>query len=574
MTSPTSVIVHTEKNRDVARINRHAHEVKGTLNINMCGKAQLKLNGILAAVLETSSSNSNKRKIQAAIGVNNDLAASIKNTKRCFQAGGYGMHCRANDNASYEEGNLKRCLLNGKDPSFYKGIHNFDKDMIEIYSRLNFERECSFASPPAASCDVTQEQSTPSHPVNTTPTYLIVGNKVFSISPPSSATYYSPKEIQTLLNRIDDEYGKYAKGSAVSYLLKNEYVPVRRSALYATMKKNLKDSSEWFNRGRPALVDAEAVAEHIMNMKDGPTNGNTMGSSFLHDLIKELHRKNCVEGQNMRACDVPKLNYNTIYRIANKVRASDKFSIFQNVSNKTDTRYAAENSQRSTIAYSLAVAVAHFVKAPFQKNFHTPYNEMTNGSKLMYDLVKSQHSPDTSLVNVIPQLVTTTDELTVFATVGRVANKEDYYITVKPEKGTRLPSSETRSTYTTTPQGDLHCRGVRIVINNTFSASGQVAPIAATIYGLSAKEMPGGDDIVAIPIPGLVRGADQNNNDKTEGLLVFVRGNVDVENRTFSSDDQDKNLYSKDARIAKLYRERVYYPFIERLRKWLGHTTI
>jgi hypothetical protein len=575
----TSVTQQHEQNRDIARINRHAHEVKGTLNINMCKSAQLKLSTILVEALGASSPNAKKRKLEEAISVNNDLATSIINSKRNFQDGGHEMRRRANDNASYEQGNLNRCILNGKDPASYKGIENFDHDMIQVYSRLNFGRPCSFPSPPISGAPPSSPDSTsspttkPSLPVlqNTIPIYTVVGKKVLDITPPSVAIYYSPHEIKTLLKRIEDEHGKYTKGSAVAFVLKNEYVPVKKSAFYDKMKKDTNENTEWFQIGRPALINAEEVAEYIVNMKDGPTNGNTMAASFLYDLIKRLYHKNCVEEHGMKECDVKELSNNTIYRVANKVRASDKFNIFKNVSNKTDTRYAAENSERSTIAYSLAVAVSHFIKAPFRKDCHTPYNDMTKGSKLMFDLVKSQHPPGTSLVNALPQLITTTDELTVFATVGKVSNKEDYYITIKPERGTTLPSSQTRSNYTTTPQGDLHCRGVRIVINNTFSASGQVAPIAATIYGLSPKEMPGGDDIVAIPIPGLVRGADQNN-DETKGLLVFVRGNVDVEKETFTSDDQDKQVFSKDAQIAKLYRQHIYYPFIERQRKWLGHT--
>ena len=87
--------------------------------------------------------------------------------------------------------------------------------------------------------------------------------------------------------------------------------------------------------------------------------------------------------------------------------------------------------------------------------------------------------------------------------------------------------------------------------------------------------MPCNDDIVFVPIPSLMRGADQNNADDTNGLIMFVRGNVDVDNETFTQDenddDEDKQPFSKDACIAKLYREHIYYPFIERQRKWLGH---
>ena len=135
MTSPTSVSTfQVEHNRDFARINRHAHEVKGTLNINMCKDAQVQLDTILVAALNCSSPNSKKRKIEDAIGVNKDLGISIVNSKRYFQSGGFEMRTRANDNASYETSNLRRCILNGKSPKTYQGIQNFDAEMIGVYT--------------------------------------------------------------------------------------------------------------------------------------------------------------------------------------------------------------------------------------------------------------------------------------------------------------------------------------------------------------------------------------------------------------------------------------------------------
>ena len=56
---------------------------------------------------------------------------------------------------------------------------------------------------------------------------------------------------------------------------------------------------------------------------------------------------------------------------------------------------------------------------------------------------------------------------------------------------------------------------------------------------------------------------------------MFVRGNVDVDNETFTQDeeddDQDKQRFPKDAHIAQLYREHIYFPFNRKTKKWLGH---
>ena len=58
--------------------------------------------------------------------------------------------------------------------------------------------------------------------------------------------------------------------------------------------------------------------------------------------------------------------------------------------------------------------------------------------------------------------------------------------------------------------------------------------------------MPGNKDIVTVPILCLVHRDDQTPGVMTEDLLVFVRGNVDVEKETFTGEDDetDKQNYS------------------------------
>ena len=71
--------------------------------------------------------------------------------------------------------------------------------------------------------------------------------------------------------------------------------------------------------------------------------------------------------------------------------------------------------------------------------------------------------------------------------------------------------------------GDKHVRGIRIVLNNTFTAGGTCAPVFACIYGLSNTEMPR-DEIVVKRVKGLVAASVSTGN-MSEGFVVFVRGN-------------------------------------------------
>ena len=100
----------------------------------------------------------------------------------------------------------------------------------------------------------------------------------------------------------------------------------------------------------------------------------------------------------------------------------------------------------------MAVAVAHFFEGNVDKELHVPYEQMTEGSRVMYDLVKSQHPPGTSIIHALSELVTSTDELTIFATIGQILGTEKYYVTIKPDPGSKLPTSDARHNYTTDKQ--------------------------------------------------------------------------------------------------------------------------
>ena len=96
----------------------------------------------------------------------------------------------------------------------------------------------------------------------------------------------------------ETEHGQYAKVSAVKYILHHKFVPVEKPAFYERMKKDTNSNTEWFNGGCPAKIDPpeEVTNSILLNMKeDGPTNGNTMTSSQLHEYITKFHVKNCIE---------------------------------------------------------------------------------------------------------------------------------------------------------------------------------------------------------------------------------------------------------------------------------------
>ena len=246
----------------------------------------------------------------------------------------------------------------------------------------------------------------------------------------------------------------------------------------------------------------------------------------------------------------------------------------------------------------MVVLTTHFVIAE-PSDHHTKMKEIKkhplyillselNNKVLGSELTESELN---KLIYILPNLITSTDECSLFITSQIIRNKVSFYFSLRPST-TNHPNidSNRRDNYTTSLVGDAHVRGLRISLNNTFSAGGRCAPIFACVFGLKPNEMPG-DEIVICRCKGLVAAADSNGSMK-EGFILFIRGKFetaeereasavstsravqeDISNDNISDDESSNQLptpiivQSKESRVAQLYRELVYYPFIQEIRE-------
>ena len=102
-------------------------------------------------------------------------------------------------------------------------------------------------------------------------------------------------------------------------------------------------------------------------------------------------------------------------------------------------------------------------------------------------------------IPILPNLVTSTDETTIFATPSKIFDKEKVYLVARPTKikNKKMDSGKCND-YSTKELGDSHCRGLQILLNRTFTAGGLAAPIFVVIYGLTPNEMPKNDIVVLL----------------------------------------------------------------------------
>ena len=126
----------------------------------------------------------------------------------------------------------------------------------------------------------------------------------------------------------------------------------------------------------------------------------------------------------------------------------------------------------------MAIAVTHFIADEEPLKYHAKRKDISDDGKEFLLLVekyynKMMHNDSTpvKLIPVLPNLVTSTDKLTMFATASIVNDKDEFYIVSKPTavKNKKVDSGS-HNHYKHKPSGDAHCRGVCIIVNSTFTA--------------------------------------------------------------------------------------------------------
>ena len=393
------------------------------------------------------------------------------------------------------------------------------------------------------------------------------------------------KKIIRDLPKVDGKYmvRKMTPYIIIKALIQKKYIPITISPMYNMIAAYKEDKSSvpiwWHNEttaGPKHHLSLSKLNELSQSMHKLTEGGRAMSKDDLKNelSVSIISEREKATGNKYTHDVVPET---TLRRYVNEVITEIDFNIFGSVSNKTESRSVAEFSIRSTISFLLVLLTSHFIRAVPTK-FHKPKKEMEKNEtwQLVHKLnskilgVTDSLSVLDQFIHVLPHLITSTDECSLFITTQIINNKLAWYFSTRPKvENSPTEDSNKRDLFTNTLSGDAHMRGVRISLNNTFTAGGRSAPIFACIYGLSMAEMPM-DEIVVCEIEGLVPASNQNGS-KEIGFIVFIRGS-DPTNEPIIKDTGDVSIdpetyYSKDAKVAKIYREKVYYPLIKDIRE-------
>ena len=152
----------------------------------------------------------------------------------------------------------------------------------------------------------------------------------------------------------------------------------------------------------------------------------------------------------------------------------------------------------------------------------------------------------------MPMFISTTDDTTLFIFEGSIdSTKGEGFIICKDE------DTGTRSSYTQNTSSTASLRGLRIRHTISFNAYGNLAPLYATVYGLSTEELPIAtcpSGVLPISLTGFCHGGSQDVSNDTCGYIVFLR-NTDKSDEI--STDQLNHVH---------YRKQVFLPYVEATR--------
>ena len=403
----------------------------------------------------------------------------------------------------------------------------------------------------------------------------------------TNGKYHTPYHIACFLfghttKKIGNE--KISKATLIQYLIDEGLVPCKRTTLYKILKKlqekDLPQSITWSDlgtAGRKPFLSKSGLQELINEIKFSTDGGYAMSHVEIRDRVEKKIKIEWKKKNKLHL--LPHIPISTLNAYASVVKSQAVFNVHANILNKTQSRVIAEWSFRSTISYLMAILATHYIPDVSSNCGCTRRKDLSNEALETLKLVEKQYNKmignsgtPVQLTPVLPNLITSTDEVTIFASSSVIHGKDSYYIVSKPSYiKNEHSNSGSRNHYKKKPSGDnSHCRGVRIVLNCTFTAGGLSSPLFVVVYGMSSEEMPN-DETVTLEVPGLTVGGDIDIYSKGKGYITFVRGKEDNDDNDIPSEDQHDTqldeVQSKEARIASLYRTLVYHPFIQHIRK-------
>ena len=172
---------------------------------------------------------------------------------------------------------------------------------------------------------------------------------------------------------------KTTKNVIIQTIVNLNYVPIKAPTVWKLVRYYQKHNKlrylDWKasqTSGRKPVMARSTLCTAIDEYKKATEGGESVSKASLCKKINHIIKKEWQEnyGSKYKHRLAPEA---TTRKYIDKISGVRKFNTYKNVSNKTESRRAAEFSIRSTISYAMAVLCSHYIKAKPSK-FHIPKN--------------------------------------------------------------------------------------------------------------------------------------------------------------------------------------------------------
>lgn len=364
---------------------------------------------------------------------------------------------------------------------------------------------------------------------------------------PSDGNEFTPQEAVEHLSKRKEKGGSLTP--MIKHWIKKKYIPIKeRKMLYLLTAYKDGNSLAWKgSSGRQDYVPTQPFLDECKATQCA------LDKKVIRSILCKVKKQQSqVKGEN-----VVGRRFNPSDRTVDRylALAAERLDLKyrKKVQSKPRNRYAAEHSLRSATSFALTHAVSGFI---FDTR-HSPPKPIESSSKGAQELVQMISSvQDGSLGSMLPGIITSTDDTTIFAFEGTQSTAEEGQWKLVPKQ--ELQGHRSVYVVDSNGSGNRQFNGHRVRLTQTFASNGRVAPIWATLTGLTELELPSSgcpSGIYILEIPGLCVGGTNVHSQGT-GFIACIRQNaLDCDNE------------SVEQRLFAEYNKKVYYPFVTKLRE-------
>jgi hypothetical protein len=172
----------------------------------------------------------------------------------------------------------------------------------------------------------------------------------------------------------------------------------------------------------------------------------------------------------------------TLRNYTAELAMTSELSLTQSSIAITNTRFVAEHLIRGAISNVMLIANTHFIEMDVEDvDVRRELKEVSLETRIIYNLITYSRN-GVPVVPIKPELITSTDDITVFIFCGSNTKPDEFRLVTK-----KSCLNKGRNSVYKVNESD-HMNGMRVKLTWILSGGGTCAPLFVTVMGLNDRE--------------------------------------------------------------------------------------